>query len=76
MRTFLVRIEKHHTIEDFKNGVPGSKTAKHVMVKCDKESDVESVLIKDEGFEIASIEDWDALQQAQMMLNVQWILNR
>ena len=83
MQTFLVGLEKINTPEDIEKGAISYKSAKNILVQCEDESHVDNEIEKFKAkdpkyrdFKCVNVQDWDALQQAQTMANIQWILNR
>jgi hypothetical protein len=73
MTTWLVTLKKTNTLDDINNGVLGAYSMKTVLVHCRCEN-VYKKVIKDEGYEIDSVQDWDLLQQKQMAENIKYIL--
>ena len=71
---WFVTLKRQNTIEDINNGAKGIFTIKTVLIDC-KKSDIDTIIIKDDRFEIEDIQDWHLLQQIQAAKNIQWIFS-
>ncbi len=69
--TWLVTLQRFHTVEDMKSRAVGRKTLKSVIVECNRDSVGEKVVKGD--YKIAKIEDWDLLITRQHMENIKYL---
>jgi len=72
MAAWLVTLKKNHTIEDIKNGAIGIANLKSVIIYCDKK-DIKNKVIKENGYEIDKIANWNKIQAEALRRNLKWI---
>ena len=73
MRLYEVTLEKPVTIEDFKNGKFGRVMVKCVIVQCERK-EVKKI-VKEKGWTITDIRDYEKEQWLYTQRNIKWMLD-